>query len=208
MQSNRDKIIEGTAQAEQLLRDIGAHGRNLGELAQGLADRKILPSKVLRRLLVAERIAKRAADESAALAPIELHQWTEAIRHLTDWLDQRANPDKAPSKRKVRPEEVRTLGIPRKTGSLRIEPWMLVGALVPIVALAGAAWNFRGDIARYPAQLMQSGAPSPQATNPASGAGATSAIADESTPQHAKKHGRGTRTQPTHPVREDQDTAG
>ena len=207
MQSTRDNVIEGTARAERLLRDMGARGRGFGAMAQDLADRKILPKDMLHRALAAARIRDRVVDESATLQPVEIHQWTETISRLTDWLERHSG-NEAPVK-KTKPVKVRPPRAPRKASSLRLEPWMLVGALVPLVALAGAAWNFRADLARYPTQFIQSVTSGGHTSPAVSGNDAASAAVADTVPPRPKKHGHGSHVRPAQqPAHDDQSAAG
>jgi hypothetical protein len=155
MPNNRDTIIDGTCTAERLIRDRGARGRDLEELVRDLVDRKVMPKEMLRRAAVANRIRNRIGNSSASLQPIEMHQWSETINRLVEWLENTSGREKSITNEFVL-EKAHAPGADRRRSPWSFEPWMLMSILVLLAALVGAIRNHRAALMPPPLRIEQS----------------------------------------------------
>lgn len=107
MASIRDHILQGTAQVEEVLRDHGAWGRSFPELVQKLATRENMPRRVRSKALGAYTMCERAARDLAPIHDFELHEWTQGINALLDWVRLRDEEHASPSADDARATEPR-----------------------------------------------------------------------------------------------------
>jgi hypothetical protein len=144
MASIRDHIIQGTAQVEEVLRDHGTWGRSFPELVQNLATRENMPRRVRSKALGAHRMRERAARDLAPIHDFELHEWTQGINALLDWVRSRDEQSASPSVDDARATEPRPRTNilsrwlrPREARPWKLEAWMLIAGFVLVVAVAG-----------------------------------------------------------------------
>lgn len=155
MSNPRDTIIDGTRQAEQLIRDRGGRGRNLEELVQNLVDRNVMPKEMLSGAAMANRIRNRITNSSASLQPVEMHQWSDMMNRLVEWLDNTSGREKSTAN-KVVFEKAQAPGTDRGRRTWSFEPWMLISILVPLAVLIGAIAHRHAALMPRPVQHTQS----------------------------------------------------
>ncbi|MFP3637667.1 hypothetical protein [Paraburkholderia sp. SIMBA_054] len=150
MESTRDKVITGTAQAEALLRQYGAHGRGFGEMVRDLMDRGVMPKGVGRRALSANSVRNRVVHESISPDDIELDQWATGIAALTKWVKQQSADGASEPSEPVTRRRFWQRNAPQKFATppaqpargLWMEPWVVTSAVVLVVGIGGTAWHF------------------------------------------------------------------
>ncbi|WP_205804662.1 hypothetical protein [Burkholderia sp. Ac-20365] len=159
MASTRDKVIEGTAQAEAILREFGASGRGFGEMVRDLSDRNLMPKGLARRAMSANRVRNRVVHEAATPDDIELDQWASGVTALTDWLNKQRRASAEPpspehtARAKVSPHPREGAG--RLRVFARVQPWMVISACVITVGSIGSAWHYGTTLIGNPTQSTQ-----------------------------------------------------
>jgi hypothetical protein len=146
MATTHDHILQGTAQAEEILRDHGAWGRSFPELIENLATRENLPRRVRSKALRAHRMCERAVRDPAPIHDFELHEWTQGINALLDWVRSRDERSADPGADQQRADESRPRANivsrwlqQRPARPWKFEAWMVVAGFVVVFALGGVA---------------------------------------------------------------------
>ncbi|WP_133062163.1 hypothetical protein [Paraburkholderia hospita] len=155
MPNNRDTIIDGTCTAERLLRDRGARGRDLEEMVRDLVDREVVPKEMLRRTAIANRIRNLISNSSASLQPVEMHQWSETMNRLVEWLESTSGREKSTTN-KIVFEKAQAPDADHVRPPWSFEPWMLISILVPLAVLVGAIMHHHAALMPPPIQIEQS----------------------------------------------------
>lgn len=128
MGAARDEISATLNRLEHAMRQQGAMGERLGELARDLSRRYPMPRTVAKAIREVDSFSLRAMSPAAKIDELALGLWHAKVDHIFQWLSS------APSTRASEPS-VDRLAAARPLLSW-LEPWMLVAVLF----LLGCGW--------------------------------------------------------------------
>jgi hypothetical protein len=132
--THNNDILATTDAVVDALRDFGARGRTLQALVRDAASRHQMAARVREGALAAARVHDRLIA-GTRLAQIEREIWRTGIVALSDWIEARSSaPDAQPSQRSQAAECA-------GRRAHRLQGWVVLAVVVPLVALAATIFH-------------------------------------------------------------------